>query len=369
MALVVRAANSPEDIRRYIEFAKKVYAGNDYWVETDPEHLTRILGKSAPQSEHSAIQPFMAESAGEIVATVTAVVDDLYNTRWGELTGHLFFFEALAGRQESVKELLGTACKWLEGKGCTTARFGFLFGWQLPLTIDAYDEPPSLFHTYNPAYYHSYVKDCGFATEHGLVEYQIQFGPAAKELYRTNISQAEKNGVRIRPWDFSRLGAETELLTELVNETFREHWGAPEFTLKEMEEMTVEMKDILVPEFLAFASVGEEPAGFVYALPDLNQLRKSSAPRERGAAAAPSSEAKIDHGILLIMGVKSRFRGMGISQALGSHSYLAMMDKGYRSASYTVVLDDNWQSRRTAEKLLGHIARNYVVYSKNLVRR
>jgi hypothetical protein len=39
----------------------------------------------------------------------------------------------------------------------------------VPLTIDAYDAVPTLFHSYNPAYYHSYVKNAGFITEHGLV--------------------------------------------------------------------------------------------------------------------------------------------------------------------------------------------------------
>ncbi len=49
--------------------------------------------------------------------------------------------------------------------------------------------------------------------------------------------------------------------------------------------------------------------------------------------------------------IKREFRGRGINLALAAHSYLSMIARGYKTASYTVVLDDNWPSRRTAEKL------------------
>jgi ribosomal protein S18 acetylase RimI-like enzyme len=74
----------------------------------------------------------------------------------------------------------------------------------------------------------------------------------------------------------------------------------------------------------------------------------------------------IDHGVLLIIGVKRDYRGRGINLALAAKSYLAMIDRGYKTGSYTVVLDDNWPSRRTAEKLGGRVTRNFVIYRKEL---
>lgn len=70
--------------------------------------------------------------------------------------------------------------------------------------------------------------------------------------------------------------------------------------------------------------------------------------------------------MLLIIGVREKFRGRGINLGLAARSYLAMMERGFKSASYTVVLDDNWPSRRTAEKLGGRVARNFVVYAREL---
>jgi ribosomal protein S18 acetylase RimI-like enzyme len=78
--------------------------------------------------------------------------------------------------------------------------------------------------------------------------------------------------------------------------------------------------------------------------------------------------ANVDHGVLLVIGVKKEYRGRGVNLALAAKSYLAMIERGYKTASYTVVMDDNWPSRRTAEKLGGRVTRNFKVYRKELKR-
>jgi hypothetical protein len=54
---------------------------------------------------------------------------------------------------------------------------------------------------------------------------------------------------------------------------------------------------------------------------------------------------------------------------MASRAYLGFARLGYRYVSYTLVLDDNWPSRRTAEKLGGSVCNNYVAYRRNLMRR
>ena len=70
--------------------------------------------------------------------------------------------------------------------------------------------------------------------------------------------------------------------------------------------------------------------------------------------------------MLLTIGVCKSFRGRGINLAMAANSYLGMIEQGYQDASYTIVLDDNWASRRTAEKLGGRVARNFAVYRRDL---
>jgi hypothetical protein len=134
-----------------------------------------------------------------------------------------------------------------------------------------------------------------------------------------------------------------------------------------MRPFYVDFKAFLIPEFLAFAEVDGERVGFVYSLPDLNQALHPMRDKvlEENFPEFQQRFQQIDRGALLIIGVKEKFRGRGINLAIGAHSYLGMIGRGYKTASYTV-LDDNWPSRRTTEKLGGVAARNFIVYRKEL---
>ena len=115
-------------------------------------------------------------------------------------------------------------------------------------------------------------------------------------------------------------------------------------------------------------SLGDQRTRLDRIEPDLNQALHPM----RGKAFAENFDEfqrhlhAIDHGVLLIIGVKEDHRGRGINLALAAKSYLAMIDRGYKTGSYTVVMDDNWPSRRTAEKLGGRVTRNFNVYRKEL---
>jgi GNAT superfamily N-acetyltransferase len=337
-------------------------------VPPDTHHLVKLLSGQGGFGPDTQIQPFSVEEGERVVATVTAVKDEAYNRHWGEQMGHLLFFEALPQQNEAVESLMRAVCDWLRAHGCQAARLSMLPGMQLPLTIDAYDVVPTCFHTYNPPYYHSYVKNGGFITEQGVVQYQVQFSPELAERYRGMVERAGNAGVALRSWDFDNLEEETEAFTELSNETFQAHWGFMPLPTSVMRGLTVDLKDFLVADLTAFAEVDGQKVGFVYSLPDLNQALHPMRGKviEENFPEFQQRLQDIDHGMLLIIGVKQNYRGRGINLAMAAKSYLAMIERGYKTGSYTVVLDNNWPSRRTAEKLGARVTRNFNVYRKEL---
>lgn len=364
----VRALNTAEEFQRYVDFTQEVYRENPHWVPPDAHHLTKLLAGQAGFGSELKIQPFWVEDGGRVLATVTAVTSPVYDRHWNEKMGHLFFFEALPDQNEPVESLLRAACEWLKTRGCEAARLSFLGGMQMPLTIDAYDEVPTIFHTFNPAYYHSYIKNGGFVTEKGVVQYQIQFTRELAQSYGEMVERATSSGISLRSCDFERLEQENEALTNILNEAFSAHFGFMPLPAQVMRGLTVDLKDLLVADFVVFAEADGQTAGAVYSLPDLNQALHPMRGRsiEENFAEFQQHLAKVDHGVLLIIGVKKDYRGRGVNLALAAKSYLAMIERGYKTASYTVVMDDNWPSRKTAEKLGARVTRNFNVYRKEL---
>ena len=364
----VRSLNTAEELQSYVDFGKEVYRHNPHWVPPDAHHLTELLSGQGGFGPGSQVQAFCVAEGDSMLATIAAVKDEAYDRHWKERMGHLVFFEALPDQDKAVDSLMQAACDWLHARGCEAARLSMLPGMQMPLTIDAYDAVPTVFHTYNPPYYHSYIKNGGFRTEYGVVQYQVQFTPELAQRYSQMVERATHSGLSLRSWDFERLDEETKTFTDLFNETFEKHWGFLPLPTAVMSGLTVGLKDFLVPDLTGFAESDGHAVGFVYALPDLNQAfhRMRGKDIEEHFKEFQQHLQKIDHGVLLVIGVKQAYRGRGVNLALAARSYLAMTERGYKTASYTVVLDDNWPSRRTAEKLGARVTRNFNVYRKEL---
>ena len=340
-----------EQLERYAAFGAEVYRDSPHWVPPDTHHFVASLAGEVPAAVHCDLQPFWASRGDRVLATATALVDRLYNEHWNDALGHVLFFEALPGEDAAAAAVLRRAGEWLRLRGCRAARLSYLYGWQLPLTIDAYDVAPTAFHTYNPPYYHRLVKDAGFETESGQSEFRVQFTPELAQRYEEMTGHAQALGVALRPWDLDEPGREASFWAASYNEAFQDHWGAARFTVPEFEGMISALKDVLPRELTVFAEADGRVVGSVFAMPDFNQLQRSGT---------------VNHGVLLVISVTPAFRGTGLNLAMAARSYLAMIARGYASASYTTVLDANRQSRRTAEKLGARIARNFVVYRREL---
>ena len=257
----VRPLTTPEEFQRYVDFTQEVYRENPHWVPPDAHHLTKVLAGQAGFGPQLQIQPFWVEDGGRVLATVTAATSEVYNRHWNEPMGHLFYFEALPDQNEAVESLLGAACDWLITRGCGAVRLSMLPGIQMPYTIDASDAVPTVFHTFNPAYYHSYIKNGGFVTEKGVVQYQIQFTSELADRYREMVERATSSGISLRSCDFERLEQENEDLTKVFNETFSAHFGFMPLPVEVMRGLTVELKDLLVADFMVFAEEDGETVG------------------------------------------------------------------------------------------------------------
>ena len=339
------------DYELFLSLPGQVYRGDPNWIAPNHDFEAAEVRGKTPFAAHTRLQPFVAERGGKPVARAIALHDPVFDAHWGEKAGHMAMFEAMPGEEAAAIATLDAACDWLRQHGCEYVRSGFLMGWSMPYVIDAYDRAATFLHTYNPPYYHSFLKNAGFITERGVVEYQVQFTPESADRYRSLIAAAESRAASVKPWDFARIEQENSRFTAVFNDTFAQHWGASQMTEREMGGLTVGMRDLLVPESCAFAEVDGETAGGVYALPDMNCV---------------ANGRPLDHGILLIIGVREPFRKRGINLALGARCFLGFLERGYKSASYTVVLDDNWRSRKTAEKLGCRVEKNFVIYRRDL---
>ena len=358
VAIVVDIPAGPDALDEFVRFHDVVYAARAArWPAFVPFQRGLLSGDS-PYGVDRRMRPLTARADGSLVARLVAVVDLRYQRHWRESLGHVIWFEALPDTTAATQALLQAACEWLAAEGCVAARAGSGL-LEFPFTIDAYEALPPAWLRQNPAYYHALLKDAGFITERGFVDYRIEVRAELQGRWESALEAARRGGIEVVALrdvpEPARIGA----FATLWNEAFSAHWGYTPFSEAEIAGAMQTFGPAGMLDVSVIAYRGTEPVGALWVVPETTGFASLSP----GRVLAPAEQLNV-----LGIAVRAAARGQGVNLAMAAHAYLELVRRGATHLSYTLVLDDNWRSRRTAEKLGAHVCANYVAYRRDFQR-
>ncbi len=360
MSIKVEALEGEDPAREFVLFHDRVYAERSARWPANPETQVPLLLGQGRYAKDREIRPLVVRQGGEIAARAVAMVDARYNRHWNERLGHVALFEALADADEAVKSLLDEACAWLDEQGMEAARAGWCIGaLEFPFAMDAYDVlPPSMLRQ-NPPYYHRMLKRAGFEVEKGMVDYKLRVTPELEKRWEASLEAVRASGIEIDSIGELDPGQRVHDLTDTWADTFKHHWGFVAFDETEMAALLDGFVDTSLLETSCMAYLEGEPVGFLF---------NPSDHTDRAILAPGRTLDESEKLNLLGIGVRERVRGRGINYAMAGYSYLELARRGWTHLSYTLVLDDNWPSRRTGEGLGAEVCANYLAYRRSFRR-
>jgi GNAT superfamily N-acetyltransferase len=351
----IEVPQNQDALQSFVQLYEQVAAVKSaYWKPSVRFELAVLRGET-PFNEERIVQPFMVWDSGKVVARVLAVMDARYNRHWGERLGHLCWFESLPGERQAVTLLMDEACEWLRGQGATAARAGHGM-LEFPFVIDAYEELPPTVLRLNPPYYHSLLKDAGFETERSFVDYKIEVRPELLVRWLGMLEAVRRAGYSIVPLRDVPEGRRVHDFMTTFNDTFSAHWGWTPYSEKEMAGLLKALARNGVLDTSVLAYRDGQPVGMLLLVSE----HHAEAILKPGRTVQDAERLNV-----LAIGVRESDRGRGVNLAMASYGYLELARRGAKYVSYTLVLDDNWPSRRTAEKLGAYVCANYVAYRRD----
>jgi GNAT superfamily N-acetyltransferase len=354
----IERVGTREAFEQFARLPFAIYSGRDAWWPPDLQNEIDLLTGRALIAAHLDLCPICAWRNDRLVARVSAVINYRYNEHWADKLGQLIHFEALPDEDEAVAALLKEAVSWLARRGMKAARSGFAAFLDYPYAIDNYADLPSFLLRGNPDCYHRYFKNAGFFTEKGQVDYTASLTSEILERYQQMIEAAQRMGVALKSWREYGFAAAVDMWTDITNQAFAKHWGWNPITRPEVRPMLLPLAGTLVADLSVIAAAEDRPIGTVFSVPDLSGMLAQLKPGtrlnpERGGGT---------RGALINIGVLEDARSRGVARAMAARSFLTMARHQMRYAGYTLVLDDNWPSRRTAESLGARVTGNFVSY-------
>ncbi len=337
---------SKRDLNDFIMLPWKIYKDDPNWVPPLISDFKNLLDNNKnPFFKHAERELYLARRGNETVGRIAVIVDFNYCKYHNSKIGFFGYFEVTKD-YEAAAALLNQAVGILKSKKMTA-----MFGPANPslndeagFLVSGVDSPPMIKMSYNPVYYLEYVEKFGMKKVKDLYAFaiEIQREPPPKIVRVVELLKKRKK-IKVRPANIKNLKYDLQIIKDVYNNAWSRNWDFAPMTEEEIDSLAKQMKQLIIPDIIPIVEVDGEPAGMSVSLPDYNQVLRHLNGRlfPFGFVKFLQLKNKIDNIRLWALGVKDKFRNMGIDALLYYESFLGAKRKGYKIAEVSWILEDN----------------------------
>ncbi len=362
---------SKRQLMEFIKFPWKVYADSEYWVPPLIREQRRFLSLANPFFQHAEAEYYLARRNGKTCGRISVSVDRNYVNFHEEKMGCFGFLEMFED-YEVAKRLLDVARERLAQKGMEIMRgpFNFTTNHECGLLVDGFDTDPVMLSTYNPPYYRDLVELYGLRKSKDLYSYNI-IDPTAEidmSYMRKIAEKAAENRVVARKVNLRDMRGEIERIKEVYNNAWSKNWGFVPLTEAEIDDFARHMKHLVVEDLAYIGELDGKPIGFLLFLPDYNVVAKKMNGKMGPIQLAQFRwhKHRIQKGRLFMMGVHRDYQRTGIAAAMMDVAFNKAVQRGFKVADYSWILEDNMPVRAILKFAGAKIYKTHRIYEAAL---
>lgn len=381
----IRRVETSADLKVFAELPWTLYRDDPQWVPPLLSTRRKLFDKTKnPSWEYLRGEYFMAWRGAEPVGSVAAFINPRHNETWNEQIGWFGGFECI-NDQVVATALLRTAADWVRLAGAYTAMRG-------PATFTCNDEQwgmlirgftrPVLLMPYNPPYYQALLEnaDVGLHKVMDVVSYfctpeMVFKDPTTYERYKRVVERTvQRYEITFRQPDPKKLRDELNILRDVYVKAWEKNWGNVPPTEHELDHLFQDLSQFFEPELALFVYVKGQVAGFMFGLPDFNQVLHLAYPRPSEPEPLTLVKAlwhwklrpKITASRILLFGVNPEFRRMGVDAVCFLKYFDIIMRGKYPQLDAGWILETNDGMRKLAEGVGADMYKQYRLYEAAL---
>jgi hypothetical protein len=323
---------------------------------------------------HGEMTFFLAVQGETVVGRCNALVNHNHNKHWNDKVGFFGQFECIDD-QAVADALLNAAADWLKSRGMEDMR-----GPQnLPinectpgLMVEGFDTRPVIYYQYNKPYYEKLLQNYGLSVVKRVKSWEVPVDrPMEEKLERVGKKVMEHFEVTIETWGQRPLAERKEEMLEVYNDAWNDNWGYVPFTREEFFKNVDDMQLIMEKGLFLFVYVKGELAAFFGGVPNFLERMVPSRFCRRfellRAVKMLATKNKVKGFRLGYMGVKKKFRRLGLDGVMLWKQKIYSKNKGYDYCDFGWVLEDNVLVIRVGEMMQdSKISKIYAIMQKPL---
>jgi hypothetical protein len=361
---------------RFIAVANRINAADrNYITPLWMERRDALSPRGNPFFEHADVQFWLAVRDGRDVGRISAQIDRLARPLDGEDAGH-FGLVSAEDDPAIFAALFRTAEDWLRARGRhrILGPFNLSINEEVGLLVEGFDTPPMIMMGHDPAYAGARIEEQGYARAKDIYAFFSTLEHDLPDTVKRRIERGPPEGLTLRQLDMRHYGDEVKRLTDILNDAWSCNWGFTPVTEAETRQLAKTMRPVIDRRLTWFAEIDGDCAGFIVAVPNLNEAIAGLDGR-----LLPFGWAKLLWRLKLrgvsslrvpLMGVKRRYattvRGMLAPFHLIHETRTQARRLGYRNLEMSWILEDNMAMRNILKAADARPYKTYRIYEKRL---
>lgn len=327
-----------KDQKAFLDIARELYKNDSTWVcplDKDIE-ATFDPEENIFHSHGEATRWILRNDQGKLIGRIAAFINENKADYEGKRMGGLGFFECINDK-DTAYHLLDTAKAWLVKRGVEYIVGPINFGendnfWGL--LVEGFTHP-SYGMNYNHPYYQGFFESYGFRTkmEQMTNHLDIRNGLNPRFVKIANYVLERRKNVTVKEFDMNKFDQFAEDFMVIYNKAWSDHENFTPIKKEYVEETFKKIKPIHDAKLIQFAYVGGEPASFVLALPDVNQIFKHFNGKlnfwNKLRFVWYQKKKIISRIRVVVMGTAPQFQGLGLESVVTYKAFLGAMDRGH----------------------------------------
>lgn len=338
------------ELRKYVDFGIELYADSPCFVPPlRMDEIQTLSPRSNPAFEFCRAQSFMAYREGKPVGRITAIINDVANSRANRKQMRFGFVDFIDDA-EVTDALFAAAEDWGRRQGMTEiiGPMGFTDMDHEGMLIEGFDEMGTMATIYNYPYYPAHMERLGFMKDADWIEFRVEVPDAIPEKFQRIASLVQrKYGLRTLRFTSRKKLRDMygRALFELINEAYDDLYGYCPLSDRQIDYYIKQYLDFLRLDCISvIVDKDDRLIAVGISMPSMSKALRAARGKILPFGWLPILKAikgKNDVVDLLLIAVRKEFLGKGVNALIFADLIPTFIKNGFKFAESNIELEGN----------------------------
>ncbi|MBC8414814.1 MAG: hypothetical protein ISS80_07380 [Candidatus Cloacimonetes bacterium] len=348
MSIVIKEVISKRELKKFITFPDKLYAGNKYWIPSlHSEEMNTLHKDKNPAFDFCDVKYWLAYKDGKIVGRIAGIIVTRYINKWKNKYARFGWVDFIDDDNVS-KALFDTLETWAKDKGMGAVHgpLGFTDLDPEGMLIEGFDELGTIVTIYNYPYYPEHLERLGYKKDIDWVEFEVKVPDKLPEkIKRIAAVVKKKNKLQILNATKSKdLLPYAKEIFQVINEAFEPLYGVVPLTEKQIDKYIKQYFSMIRPDFVSLILDEQNKiAAFGITMPSLSKAFQKAKGKlfPLGLFHIMKALKKNDRVDLYLVAVRPDLQGKGVNSLLFNNLFNTYKSNNIITAETNPELESN----------------------------